>query len=42
MSDAVMLYSFIHSGDFYSASSSHFSEAFPAQARPKKKGLREM
>jgi len=35
--------SFIHSGDLYSASSRHYySEALPAQSRPKKKDLMEM
>jgi len=37
------IYSFIHSGDLYSASSRHYySEALPAQSRPKKKDLREI
>jgi len=37
------IHSFIHSGNLYSASSKHYySEALPAQSRPKKKDLREM
>ena len=46
MSEAISgrsLYSFIHSGDLYSATSRHYySEALRAQSRPKKKDLREM
>jgi len=39
----IIFYSFIHSGDLYSASSRHYySEAHPAQSRPKKKNLRDM
>jgi len=39
----VLIHSFIHSGDLYSTSSTHYySEAPPAQSRPKKKDLREM
>ena len=35
-----ILYSFIHSGDLYSASSRDvYSEALPAQSRTKKEGL---
>ena len=38
-----LFYSFIHSGDLYSASSrDYYSEALPAQSRPKKKDFREM
>ena len=36
-------HSFNHSGDLYSTSSRHYySEALPAQSRPKRKDLREM
>ena len=43
MSLPSFIHSFIHSGDLYSASSRHYySEALPAQSRPKKKDLREM
>src|SRR6218665_1120823 len=39
----IVIHSFIHSGDLYSASSrDHYSEALPAQPRTKKKDLREM
>ena len=39
----LIIHSFIHSGDLYSASSrDYYSEALPAQPRTKKKDLREM
>jgi len=38
-----VIYSFIHSGDLYIASSrDHYSEALPAQSPTKKKDFREM
>ena len=39
----IVLCSFIHSGDLYSASSrDYYSEALPAQPRTKKKDLRDV